>query len=197
MNRFFAAALLILLTPLLLLIFLLIIFIDHHQPIFLQKRVGIYGSYFNIFKFRTMRSRVGADENQFDLEIYHYRIKEGVTTFGAILRKYSLDELPQLVNVVFGNMNFIGPRPLLPEQMRAIRGNYHKRFSCKPGITGLSQVMGRRNLGWINQLRLDVFFVEKRSICLYLKIFFKTIFKIASSEGVLPSRKKNWRHYID
>ena len=195
-NRIIALLYFFLIFPLLLLIFLLIFFIDRSNPVFNQIRVGRNEVPFKIYKFRTM---VNSNEEDYVKknykEIYHKQ-KIRVTKIGKILRKLSLDELPQLINVINGSMNFVGPRPLLPTQIKAIPEKYRVRAKVLPGITGLAQIKGRRHLSWLNQLEYDKFYVKNQSIFLDIKIVLLTFKIVFLSEGVDPKGNKNWREYL-
>ena len=113
--------------------------------------------------------------------------QQRVTPLGLILRKYSIDELPQLFNVIFGQMSIIGPRPLLIEYDELYSENQNTRFLMKPGITGLAQVSGRNDLTWENKLRLDTLYVQEYSIWLDLKILAKTPLVVLGAKGFKPT----------
>jgi lipopolysaccharide/colanic/teichoic acid biosynthesis glycosyltransferase len=138
---------------------------------FIQLRPGKNKKTFKIYKFRTMIS----DSNLTD--------EERITTFGKFLRKSSIDELPQLFNVLMGDMSLIGPRPLLIEYNDHYSQEQNKRFNIKPGISGLAQVKGRNTLSWDEKFKLDVYYVNNVSFLMDLKIFFKTILVIIGSDG--------------
>lgn len=172
-----ASVLIIILSPILLVISLAIKLDSKGEIVFKQRRLGRYGKQFWIYKFRTMC--VGA-ENMGDGQ-YCKQGDSRVTRVGKILRKTSLDELMQLLNILKGDMSFIGPRPPLtyhpwsideytPEQM--------KRFDVRPGITGLAQISGRKHLEWPKRIEYDVKYVENISLWLDIKICFITAFKV-------------------
>ena len=138
---------------------------------FIQLRPGKNKKTFKIYKFRTMIN----DANLTD--------EERITSFGKFLRKSSIDELPQLFNVLMGDMSLIGPRPLLIEYNDHYSQEQNKRFNIKPGISGLAQVKGRNTLSWDEKFKLDVYYVNNVSFLMDLKIFFKTILVIIGSDG--------------
>jgi len=155
-----------------------LIFFDLGTPIFFrQERGGFNGKPFSIIKFRTMRS----DGN---LNPSKTNDKNRTTKLGAILRKFSLDELPTLLNILKGEMSFVGPRPLLYEYKNLYNNHQKKRFLVKPGITGWAQVNGRNKLSWENKFELDVWYINNQSLFLDLKILFLTILKIFSNNDV-------------
>ena len=155
-----------------------LIFFDLGTPIFFkQKRGGFNGKPFIIIKFRTMRS----DGN---LNPSNTNDKNRTTKLGAILRKFSLDELPTLLNILKGEMSFVGPRPLLYEYKNLYNNHQKKRFLVKPGITGWAQINGRNKLSWENKFELDVWYINNQSLILDLKILFLTIIKIFSNNDV-------------
>lgn len=145
--------------------------------IFKQKRPGLHGEVFYFYKFRTMTNEV--DDNGEPLPD-----EERLHSFGYILRKYSLDELPQLINVLKGDISLVGPRPLLMEYLPLYSEKHLKRHLVKPGITGWAQVNGRNALTWKDRLDLDVWYVENQSFSLDVKILFLTVYKVIRSDGV-------------
>ncbi len=150
----------------------LLIFIQMGNPIlFSQLRPGKNKKVFKIYKFRTMIN----NPNMTD--------EERITSFGYFLRKTSIDELPQLFNVLRGDMSLIGPRPLLIEYNELYSEQQNRRFYTKPGISGLAQVKGRNTLTWDDKFKLDVHYVDNISFLLDLKIFFLTIFVIIGADG--------------
>ncbi len=169
----------------------LIVLIDAGTPvIFRQYRVGKDNKLFYIYKFRTMRrnTRNAATADLKDADKY-------ITKSGKFLRKTSLDELPQLVNVLLGDMSFVGPRPLIPEEkeIRELRKKYNV-YSVRPGITGLAQVNGRDNLSIDEKALFDKEYIDKQSILLDIKILFKTVLVVLKreniSEGGEPENKR-------
>ncbi|MFT9850481.1 sugar transferase [Aneurinibacillus sp. REN35] len=145
--------------------------------LFKQKRPGLYGQPFYIYKFRTM-----TDERDEHGELLPDDIR--LTRFGRLLRKLSLDELPQLFNVVKGDISLVGPRPLLMEYLPRYTPRQARRHEVRPGITGWAQVNGRNNISWEEKFELDVWYVENQSFFLDLKILWMTFYKVLRSEGV-------------
>ncbi|MCM3665233.1 sugar transferase [Mesobacillus subterraneus] len=145
--------------------------------LFKQKRPGLYGKPFYLYKFRTMTD--GRDRNGNLLSD-----KLRLTPAGQFLRKYSLDELPQLINVLKGELSLVGPRPLLMEYLPLYTKEQAKRHLVKPGITGLSQISGRNTLSWEEKFKLDVWYVQNQTFLLDLKILWRTVYKVIQTEGV-------------
>ena len=139
--------------------------------LFRQTRPGLHGEPFELLKFRTMRTGAGADV-------------ERLTRFGRLLRSTSLDELPELWNVVRGDMSIVGPRPLLMEYLALYSPRQARRHEVLPGLTGLAQVEGRNLVGWDERLELDVRYVETRSLALDLRIIGRTIGLVLRREGI-------------
>lgn len=155
-----------------------IIFIKMGRPIiFKQKRPGIYGKPIYIFKFRTMTFE--RDNNGELLPDY-----KRLTNIGKILRRYSLDELPQLFNVLKGDLSIVGPRPLLMEYLPLYNDEQARRHEVKPGITGWAQVNGRNSISWEEKFKLDVWYVDNQSLWLDIKIIFMTIIKVVKQDGI-------------
>lgn len=145
--------------------------------IFTQPRPGLNGEVFNVYKFRTM-----TDERDENGELLPDSIR--LTSFGKLLRKLSLDELPQLVNVLKGDMSFVGPRPLLVEYLPLYNEHQAKRHNVRPGITGWAQVNGRNAISWEQKFEYDVWYVENQSLRLDFKIMLLTVKKVFVSEGI-------------
>lgn len=145
--------------------------------LFKQERPGLHGKPFHIYKFRTM-----TDERDGQGELLPDDVR--LTRFGRLLRKLSLDELPQLFNVVKGDISLVGPRPLLMEYLPRYTPRQARRHEVKPGITGWAQVNGRNAISWEEKFELDVWYVKNRSFWLDLKILWLTFFKVVRSEGV-------------
>lgn len=161
----------VVLIPLFILLICLVYLLIGSPVFFTQVRAGKYGKPFTIYKFRTMTNAVSKDGKLLPNE-------ERFTPFGQLIRSYSLDELPQLVNVMKGNMSLIGPRPLLMEYVPLYNTEQKKRLSVRPGITGWAQVNGRNSITWEEKFALDVWYVENRSVLLEMKIFLMTIKKV-------------------
>ncbi len=179
----------ILLSPLLAAI-VVIIKIDSRGPaIFRQIRVGHNGRHFLFYKFRSMRH--GSERLKDSLQyLSHmtgpvFKIKKDprITKVGRFLRKSSMDELPQLFNVLRGDMTLVGPRPSLPEEVKKYGKRELKRLNVKPGLTGLWQVSGRNDISFLEWMELDLYYIEHRSILLDLKILVRTIPTVLSGKG--------------
>ncbi|MEV4108183.1 sugar transferase [Nonomuraea sp. NPDC049695] len=181
-------ALLVLALPLLA-IALVIRLTSHGPALFHQTRVGKGGKDFRVVKFRTMVADAEQlkdallDANEFDGVLFKIRNDPRITRVGAFLRKYSLDELPQLLNVLRGEMSLVGPRPPLPEEVGKYGADVRRRLVVKPGMTGLWQVSGRSNLTWEESVRLDLRYVENWSLILDLQILWKTWSVVTRGEG--------------
>lgn len=174
----FALLLLLVLSPLLLLILVALLLFQGGNPFFLQERVGRKCLPFRIIKFRTMRNTCGADGKLLPDE-------ERTTLVGKFLRASSLDELPELLNVLTGDMSFIGPRPWIPEQMASFDAATRRlRMRIRPGISGLAQVHGRNNLTFRQRVAFDLRYSRQLSMWLDIRILFRTFWKVALSEGI-------------
>ena len=172
-----AAFLLLLLMPIFLIITSLLSISNRGNPFFIQKRPGKNGEIFKIIKFKTMNDQM--DENGNLLCDYHR-----LTLMGKVVRKTSLDEIPQLINVLRGEMSLIGPRPLLPEYLELYNDEQKKRHFVKPGITGWAQVNGRNALSWEEKFLYDVEYVDKVSARMDAKIVLVTLEKVLRRHGV-------------
>jgi len=176
---------LILLLPLFLVVAVLIK-IDSKGPVFfMQERVGKNGKIFKTFKFRTMYT--GADKKT--KGIYIDKENPYVTRVGRILRRTGIDELPQVINVLKGEMSFVGPRPTLEYQVKKYNDFQKKRLLMKPGITGWALINGRNKLTWDERIKLDVWYIEHWSFWLDMKILFKTVWVVVKGEGLYAGRK--------
>jgi exopolysaccharide biosynthesis polyprenyl glycosylphosphotransferase len=188
-DRLAAAAALLALSPLFCVVALAIAMTDRGPVFFRQVRVGKNGSTFTLYKFRTMV--VGAerwrdlltDRNEADGALFKIRNDPRITSTGAWLRRWSLDELPQLLNVLRGDMSLVGPRPALPEEAACYGHHVRRRLAVKPGITGLWQVSGRSDLTWDEAVRLDLRYVENWSFALDLQILWKTCSAVVHGSG--------------
>ena len=184
-----AAAALVFSSPLFLVISLAIRLTDGGPALFRQERVGKDGRPFMLFKFRTMvvdaeRQKSQLSElNETDGVLFKIRCDPRVTHIGAKLRRWSLDELPQLINVLIGDMSLVGPRPALPEEAALYGDHVRRRLAVKPGITGLWQVKGRSDLSWKEGVRLDLRYVENWSFMLDLQILWKTGWAVFQGNG--------------
>jgi len=168
---------LMLLSPLFIIVTVGLYFANNGKPFFFQLRPGINGKFFSIIKFKTMNDKK-------DLEGNLLSDGERLTKIGKFVRKTSIDEIPQLINVVKGDMSIIGPRPLLPEYMLLYNENQKRRHEIKPGITGWAQVNGRNAISWQQKFEFDVWYVDHISLWLDLKIVFLTVKKVIIREGI-------------
>jgi len=188
MKRFFDIFIstlgIILLSPLMLAIAIWIKFDSKGPVLFKQERVGKDGKLFTILKFRTMT--VGSEKTGFHVSENDARI----TKSGSFLRKTSLDELPQLFNILIGNMSIVGPRPTLKYQVDSYDDFQKRRLEVKPGVTGWAQVNGRNSLSWPERIKLDVWYVDNYSFWLDIKILWKTIFVWLRGEGIYAEKEK-------
>lgn len=189
MDVFISALLLFGLMPLMLLVAALIK-LDSPGPVILrQKRVGRGLKLFDCFKFRTMVENAQALQaelaslNEMDGPVFKIRKDPRITRVGKYLRKYSIDELPQLVNVLRGEMSLVGPRPPLPHEVEMYEPRYLRRLDVKPGLTCLWQVSGRNELSFEQWMELDLYYVENRSFLLDMEILFRTIPAVVSARG--------------
>ncbi|MFG3321249.1 sugar transferase [Streptomyces sp. NPDC048171] len=188
-DRAGAAVLLVLFAPLMVLVGLLVLVDSRGGAFYRQRRVGKDGREFTILKFRTMvagadRARAAlADRNEGAGLLFKLRRDPRVTRVGAVLRRYSLDELPQLFNVLTGSMSLVGPRPPLPEESAAYGPDIRRRLLVKPGLTGLWQISGRSDLSWDEAVRLDLRYVEDWSLALDTVILWKTLRAVFYGQG--------------
>lgn len=179
----FAVIGLVLSAPLLFSIYLLILLLDGRPVLFRQKRIGKDGVPFTMFKFRTMREAYSDDGQPLPPG-------ERMTPLGRLLRVTSLDEVPELLNVLRGEMRLVGPRPMLAEDLPVSRGLRHARHSVKPGITGWAQINGRNLLDWDEKVRLDLWYMQNRTIFLDLRILLITMVKVITCEGIERPRAR-------
>jgi sugar transferase EpsL len=172
-----AASLLIVLSPPALLVAAAVRLRLGKPVLFRQRRPGLHGAPFTLYKFRTMAHAVGPDGALLPDD-------ERLTRFGSWLRSTSLDELPQLVNVLRGDMSLVGPRPLMPEYLERYTERQRRRHEVRPGLTGLAQVSGRNELPWEHRLELDVRYVEQWSLALDARILVRTALAVVRRRGV-------------
>ena len=180
MSKIFSLFLLICLSPILFIVAIAIIVGDGFPILFRQKRVSQNNAHFLIYKFRTMKKNAP--------DIATHLVKDGTslyTSIGLFLRKFSFDELPQLINILKGDMNFIGPRPALYNQgdlieLRTQTGVH----TLMPGVSGWAQVNGRDELSIQEKVKMDVYYLKNKSLWLDIKILFMTVFKVFKTEGV-------------
>lgn len=169
-----AAVTLIIFSPLMFILAILIKFSMGEKAIFSQLRPGKDGELFRMYKFRTMVTGGPGDQRADE---------QRITTLGRWLRSTSLDELPELVNVLKGDMSLVGPRPLLVEYLDVYTPNQMRRHKVLPGVTGLAQVRGRNNLSWKNKFKYDVFYVEKANLLFDFRILCETISVVIFRKG--------------
>jgi exopolysaccharide biosynthesis polyprenyl glycosylphosphotransferase len=188
-DRTAAAAGILFLAPVLLALTLLVGVTSRGGVFYRQHRVGRDGRTFSMLKFRSMVA--GADQQVDELAagsdgngvLFKKKNDPRVTAIGRIMRRYSLDELPQLVNVLTGNMSLVGPRPPLPTEVERYGFDMHRRFLVKPGLTGLWQVSGRSDLSWDDSVRIDVRYVENWSLAFDFMILWKTVGAVLRGSG--------------
>lgn len=164
-------------SPILLMVAILVRFNLGAPILFRQSRVGLNGEIFEMVKFRTMKDAQDAKGNPLPDE-------ERLTKFGQFLRKSSLDELPELFNVLKGDMSLVGPRPLLVEYLPLYSKEQMRRHEVRPGITGYAQVNGRNNISWAKKFELDVYYVKNYSLGLDLKILAQTVGKVLKQSDI-------------
>ena len=180
-KRFFDIILsliaLIILSPLLLVVSIMIYFKLGRPILFVQERVGRNNKVFKMYKFRTMKN--DRDKNGVLLSD-----KERLTKFGEKLRSLSIDELPELINILKGDMSIVGPRPLLTQYLPLYSKEQIKRHDVRPGLTGWAQVNGRNSITWTQKFNLDLWYVKNKSLWLDIKIIFLTVKKVVIREGI-------------
>ena len=156
----------------------ILVYIKLGSPIFfIQKRVGKNNKVFNMIKFRTMKN----DKNKFG---EYLSDEERLTPFGKKLRSLSIDELPELINVLKGDMSLVGPRPLLVEYLELYSDKQIRRHEMRPGITGLAQVNGRNSISWSERFEMDIDYIDTYNLFLDIKILFMTVYKVIKRDGI-------------
>ncbi len=180
----FAAIALLLAMPVIVPVTVFLYFANDGKPFFFQLRPGKNGRIFKIVKFKTMNDRCDPNGNLLPDE-------QRLTTIGAFVRKTSLDEIPQLINILKGDMSLIGPRPLLTTYLHLYNDFQNRRHEVKPGITGWAQVNGRNAISWDKKFEYDVWYVDHVNFMLDVKIFFRTIQKVLKSEGINAADAKS------
>lgn len=184
----FAGTGLIILSPLFLLLTVLLWFLNKGTPFFYQSRPGLHEVIFTLVKFKTMRDQSDEFGNLLSDE-------QRATSFGTFLRQTSLDEIPQLWNVLKGDMSLVGPRPLLTEYLPKYNSDQKRRHNVKPGITGWAQINGRNAISLTEKLRYDVWYVENMSFLLDTKIMFLTVSKVIRQQGVMNSKSADSKNF--
>jgi lipopolysaccharide/colanic/teichoic acid biosynthesis glycosyltransferase len=177
LDRFIAVIAMLVLAPVMLVVGIGIYFRMGSPVVFTQPRPGQNSRIFTFYKFRTMTNSCDSKGNLLPDE-------KRLIPFGQFLRKTSLDELPQLWNVLKGDMSFVGPRPLMVRYLERYSPEQARRHEVKPGITGLAQINGRNAINWEEKFKLDVWYVDNWSLWLDLKILFLTVFKVLQQEGI-------------
>jgi lipopolysaccharide/colanic/teichoic acid biosynthesis glycosyltransferase len=159
------------------------------SPIFRQRRIGLHGEPFEMLKLRTMVS--GAEHQGAGLAVNYGDPR--ITRAGKVLRRYSIDELPNLVNVLRGEMSMVGPRPTIQAQVDQYTPVQRRRLEVKPGITGWAQINGRASLPWHERIELDVWYVDHRTLRLDMAILLRTIRLLGSGEGLYKGDRGGWK----
>ncbi len=177
LDRLLALTGLLLASPVFVLVWMVLMVANRGEPFFTQQRPGLNGRIFRIIKFRTMNNRRGEDGELLP-------DADRLTAAGRFVRKTSLDEIPQLINVLVGDMSLIGPRPLLVDYLSLYSREQARRHEVRPGITGWAQVNGRNAIDWETRFALDVWYVDHLSFLLDLKILGLTVLKVFRSEGI-------------
>lgn len=177
-DFFVALSLIILLSPFLIIITVLLTIANNGKPFFLHRRPGKNEKIFTLYKYRTMKGTPKDKNGNFVPDI------QRITKVGNIVRSTSLDELPQLFNVLFGHMSFVGPRPLWEHYLPLYNSFQKRRHDVKPGITGWAQINGRNSITWEDKFNFDIWYVENIGFFTDLKILFKTIKKVIIKEGI-------------
>lgn len=172
-----ALVLLLLLSPVIIIFFIVLFLVNKGDALFFQTRSGYKGVPFTIIKFKTMLDRKDTNGNLLPDEVR-------LTQIGIIIRELSIDELPQLINVIKGDMSLVGPRPLLSQYLKRYSTEQIKRLNVRPGITGWAQVNGRNALTWEEKFKCDIEYVEKLSFSLDMKILFKTFWNVFNRKGI-------------
>ncbi|WP_449332960.1 sugar transferase [Sphingobacterium kyonggiense] len=177
MDIIVSLCVLLVLLPIFLFVLLSLLFANSGKPFFFQHRPGLNGQIFKIIKFKTMNDKRDSEGNLLP-------DKDRLTAIGSFVRKTSLDEIPQLLNVIKGDMSLIGPRPLLVQYLPLYNDFQKRRHEVRPGITGWAQVNGRNAISWDQKFAYDVWYVDHISFALDVKIFFMTIKKVFVREGI-------------
>jgi lipopolysaccharide/colanic/teichoic acid biosynthesis glycosyltransferase len=168
---------LILLSPVFLIVLVVLYFQNDGKPFFFQRRPGLNEKMFNIIKFKTMTDKKDSKGN-------YLPDADRLTPMGSFIRQTSLDEIPQLINVLKGDMSLIGPRPLLPQYLPLYNASQKRRHEVRPGITGWAQVNGRNAISWAKKFELDVWYIDHVSFALDCKIVLLTVKKVFKKEGI-------------
>ena len=183
-----SATALILLSPFMLIIYLLVRINLGGPAFFLQERVGKDNKIFKMIKFRTMKNSTDKDGNLLS-------DNERLTKFGSFLRSFSIDELPELINILKGDMSLVGPRALLVQYLEHYNSEQIRRHDVLPGLTGWAQINGRNSITWCEKFKLDVWYVDNWSLWLDIKIFFLTFWKVFKREGINQSETVTMEYF--
>jgi undecaprenyl phosphate N,N'-diacetylbacillosamine 1-phosphate transferase len=177
LDTLVALLVLVIASPVLLLVIVTLAIVNHGRVWFVQPRPGLHGKIFSVIKFKTMNDRKDPHGQLLPDD-------QRLTKIGSFIRKTSLDELPQFINVLKGDMSIVGPRPLLVEYLPLYNIVQRKRHAVKPGITGWAQVNGRNTLSWQEKFAYDVWYVDHQSFAFDIKILFLTVQKVLKAEGI-------------
>lgn len=183
-----SATALIPLSPFMLIIYLLVRINLGGPAFFLQERVGKDNKIFKMIKFRTMKNSTDKDGNLLS-------DNERLTKFGRFLRSFSIDELPELINILKGDMSLVGPRALLVQYLEHYNSEQIRRHEVLPGLTGWAQINGRNSITWCEKFKLDVWYVDNWSLWLDIKIFFLTFWKVFKREGINQSETVTMEYF--
>ena len=183
-----SAIVLFFLSPLMLIIYLLVRINLGGPAFFVQERVGKDNKIFKMIKFRTMKDSRDKNGNLLD-------DNERVTRLGSFLRSFSLDELPELINIIKGDMSLVGPRALLVQYLECYNKDQIRRHEVLPGLTGWAQINGRNSITWSEKFKLDVWYVDNWSLWLDIKIFFLTFWKVIKREGINQSESVTMEYF--
>lgn len=177
LDKIVALIVLTIASPLLLVTWIILMIVNRGSGWFIQPRPGKHGKVFHIIKFKTM-----SDARDASGELLPDAVR--LTWFGKLVRKFSIDEIPQLINVLKGDMSLVGPRPLLVEYLELYNAEQKRRHEVKPGITGWAQVNGRNAISWEQKFEYDVWYVDHCSFFIDIKILFLTVVKVFRTEGI-------------
>lgn len=179
----------VILSPFLLIFMILGAFAMRGDPFFTQKRPGKNEKIFELIKFRTMNNKKDKNGELLPDE-------KRLTAYGRILRSTSIDELPELFNILMGDMSFVGPRPLLPQYLERYNAEQHRRHEVRPGLTGLAQVNGRNAISWEEKFRYDVEYVDNITFCGDVRILFKTLINVLKHEGISSGTSETMEEFF-
>ena len=190
LDALIALLLIVLLLPIFVILTVVGFFAYGESPFFMQERIGLLGNKFQIIKFKSMRRVLPGEFDNYELD------KKRINAYGIFLRKTSLDELPNLINVLLGSMSLIGPRPLLVKYLAHFSSEQMKRHRVRPGVTGLAQISGRNNLDWDTRLMLDVRYVKTLTLLNDVKILLATFKAVVLASGIQQDRDNTMEGFI-